>query len=167
MWNFFRLGGTAKLLIKNRIPVIEVSNYTGFPKMMDGRVKTLHPKIHGAILERRGIDDDIMQQHQIASIYMVVVNLSLFSQTVAKSDYTLDDAVKILILVVRQWFDLLPKIIKMLPLWLIVVIMKISSVLWIVTKTLFHLNIVLTLQLKPLIDSLMQTPQKLLSTNNL
>ncbi|MCO6548066.1 MAG: hypothetical protein J6583_09860, partial [Gilliamella sp.] len=87
-------GGTAKLLMENQIPVIEVSNYTGFPEMMNGRVKTLHPKIHGAILGRRGIDDDIMQQHQIAPIDMVVVNLYPFAQTVAKPDCTLDDAVE-------------------------------------------------------------------------
>ncbi|OCG77020.1 bifunctional phosphoribosylaminoimidazolecarboxamide formyltransferase/IMP cyclohydrolase [Gilliamella sp. Occ4-3] len=87
-------GGTAKLLMENQIPVIEVSNYTGFPEMMDGRVKTLHPKIHGAILGRRGIDDAIMQQHQIAPIDMVVVNLYPFAQTVAKPDCTLDDAVE-------------------------------------------------------------------------
>jgi phosphoribosylaminoimidazolecarboxamide formyltransferase / IMP cyclohydrolase len=87
-------GGTAKLLIKNQIPVIEVSDYTEFPEMMDGRVKTLHPKIHGAILGRRGIDDKVMQQHQIEPIDMVVVNLYPFAQTVANPHCTLDDAVE-------------------------------------------------------------------------
>ena len=58
-------GGTAKLLSDNQIPVTEVSAYTGFPEMMDGRIKTLHPKIHGALLGRRGIDDQVMQQHEI------------------------------------------------------------------------------------------------------
>ena len=67
-------GGTAKLLLENHIPVIEVSDYTGFPEMMDGRVKTLHPKIHGGILGRRDIDSQIMQEHNIAPIDMVVVN---------------------------------------------------------------------------------------------
>ncbi|MWN89386.1 bifunctional phosphoribosylaminoimidazolecarboxamide formyltransferase/IMP cyclohydrolase [Gilliamella sp. Pra-s65] len=87
-------GGTAKLLMDNQIPVTEVSDYTGFPEMMDGRVKTLHPKIHGAILGRRGVDDDIMQQHQIAPIDMVVVNLYPFAKTVAKPNCTLEDAVE-------------------------------------------------------------------------
>ena len=87
-------GGTAKLLMKHNIPVIEVSDYTGFPEMMEGRVKTLHPKIHGGILGRRGLDDDVMHQHQIAPIDMVVVNLYPFADTVAKSDCRLEDAVE-------------------------------------------------------------------------
>ena len=58
-------GGTAKLLEQNGLPVTEVSDYTGFPEMMDGRVKTLHPKVHGGILGRRGTDDVIMQQHAL------------------------------------------------------------------------------------------------------
>ena len=90
----FSTGGTAKLLMEHQIPVIEVADYTGFPEMMDGRVKTLHPKIHGAILGRRGIDDDVMEQHQIKPIDMVVVNLYPFAQTVAKSDCKLEDAVE-------------------------------------------------------------------------
>lgn len=68
-------GGTAKLLAESGLKVTEVSDYTGFPEMMDGRVKTLHPKVHGGILGRRGIDDAIMQQHNIEPIDMVVVNL--------------------------------------------------------------------------------------------
>ncbi|OCF99581.1 bifunctional phosphoribosylaminoimidazolecarboxamide formyltransferase/IMP cyclohydrolase [Gilliamella sp. wkB195] len=87
-------GGTAKLLIDNHIPVTEVSNYTGFPEMMDGRVKTLHPKIHGGILGRRGIDDEVMQQHQIAPIDMVVVNLYPFAKTVADPNCSLEDAIE-------------------------------------------------------------------------
>lgn len=87
-------GGTAKLLMKHNIPVIEVSDYTGFPEMMEGRVKTLHPKIHGGILGRRGLDDDVMHQHQIAPIDMVVVNLYPFADTVTKSDCRLEDAVE-------------------------------------------------------------------------
>ncbi|NOR41961.1 MAG: bifunctional phosphoribosylaminoimidazolecarboxamide formyltransferase/IMP cyclohydrolase, partial [Gammaproteobacteria bacterium] len=59
-------GGTAKLLIENMIPCLEVSKHTGFPEIMDGRVKTLHPKIHGGILGRRGIDDGVMKDNDIA-----------------------------------------------------------------------------------------------------
>ncbi|WP_249962637.1 bifunctional phosphoribosylaminoimidazolecarboxamide formyltransferase/IMP cyclohydrolase [Histophilus somni] len=87
-------GGTAKLLAENGIPVTEVSDYTGFPEMMEGRVKTLHPKIHGGILGRRGIDDEVMMQHQIDAIDMVVVNLYPFAATVANPDCTLEDAVE-------------------------------------------------------------------------
>ena len=87
-------GGTAKLLIDNQIPVTEVADYTGFPEMMDGRVKTLHPKIHGGILGRRGIDDEVMKQHQIAPIDMVVVNLYPFAKTVADPKCSLEDAIE-------------------------------------------------------------------------
>jgi phosphoribosylaminoimidazolecarboxamide formyltransferase/IMP cyclohydrolase len=87
-------GGTAKLLIENFIPVMEVSKHTGFPEIMDGRVKTLHPKIHGGILGRRGIDDDVMKANDIAPIDLVVVNLYPFAATVAKTDCSLDDAIE-------------------------------------------------------------------------
>lgn len=87
-------GGTCKLLTDNGIQVTEVSDYTGHPEMMDGRVKTLHPKIHGGILGRRGTDDSVMQEHGIDPIDMVVVNLYPFAQTVAKADCTLADAVE-------------------------------------------------------------------------
>ncbi|WP_265693985.1 bifunctional phosphoribosylaminoimidazolecarboxamide formyltransferase/IMP cyclohydrolase [Providencia rustigianii] len=87
-------GGTAKLLAEQGLKVTEVSDYTGFPEMMDGRVKTLHPKVHGGILGRRGTDDAIMQEHDIAPIDMVVVNLYPFAQTVAKPNCTLEDAVE-------------------------------------------------------------------------
>ncbi|EFB73164.1 phosphoribosylaminoimidazolecarboxamide formyltransferase/IMP cyclohydrolase [Providencia rustigianii DSM 4541] len=87
-------GGTAKLLAEQGLKVTEVSDYTGFPEMMDGRVKTLHPKVHGGILGRRGTDDTIMQEHDIAPIDMVVVNLYPFAQTVAKPNCTLEDAVE-------------------------------------------------------------------------
>ncbi len=87
-------GGTAKLLADSGINVIEVSDYTGFPEMMDGRVKTLHPKIHGGILGRRGIDDGVMSEHDIGGIDLVVVNLYPFEQTVAKPDCTLEDAIE-------------------------------------------------------------------------
>ncbi|ART80992.1 bifunctional phosphoribosylaminoimidazolecarboxamide formyltransferase/IMP cyclohydrolase [Oceanisphaera avium] len=87
-------GGTARLLAENGLPVTEVSDYTGFPEMMDGRVKTLHPKVHGGILGRRGTDDTIMAEHQIAPIDMVVVNLYPFANTVANADCTLEDAIE-------------------------------------------------------------------------
>ena len=70
-------GGTFRLLKENGIQVVEVSEYTGFPEMMDGRVKTLHPKVHGGILGRRGTDEKVMEEHGIQAIDMVVVNLSL------------------------------------------------------------------------------------------
>ena len=87
-------GGTAKLLADNSIPVIEVSDYTGFPEMMDGRVKTLHPKVHGGLLGRRGIDDAVMDEHDIPAIDMVVVNLYPFEQTIARDDCTLPMAIE-------------------------------------------------------------------------
>jgi len=87
-------GGTYRLLTDNKIPAIEVSDYTGFPEMMDGRVKTLHPKIHGGILARRGMDDAVMNEHGINAIDMVVVNLYPFEKTVANADCSLEDAVE-------------------------------------------------------------------------
>lgn len=87
-------GGTAKLLAENNINVIEVSDYTGSPEMMDGRVKTLHPKIHGGLLGRRGTDTEVMQQHGIDEIDLVVVNLYPFEQTVSKPDCTFEDAIE-------------------------------------------------------------------------
>ncbi|ELL4669385.1 bifunctional phosphoribosylaminoimidazolecarboxamide formyltransferase/IMP cyclohydrolase [Vibrio fluvialis] len=87
-------GGTASLLAEQGIAVTEVSDYTGFPEMMDGRVKTLHPKVHGGILGRRGQDDDVMNTHAINPIDMVVVNLYPFAQTVANPNCTLADAVE-------------------------------------------------------------------------
>ncbi|WP_427500988.1 bifunctional phosphoribosylaminoimidazolecarboxamide formyltransferase/IMP cyclohydrolase [Methylomonas sp. MED-D] len=87
-------GGTAKLLAEHKIPVTEVSDYTGFPEMMDGRVKTLHPKVHGGILGRRGIDDAVMAENGIKAIDMVVVNLYPFEQTVAKPDCDLETAIE-------------------------------------------------------------------------
>ena len=87
-------GGTYKLLVDSNVPAIEVSDHTGFPEMMDGRVKTLHPKIHGGILARRGIDDQVMSEHGIAPIDLVVVNLYPFEQTVAKEDCSLEDAIE-------------------------------------------------------------------------
>jgi len=87
-------GGTAKLLEENNIPVIEVSNYTNYPEMMAGRVKTLNPKIHGGILARRGIDEGVMAENGINPIDLVVVNLYPFQETIARADCTLDDAIE-------------------------------------------------------------------------
>jgi phosphoribosylaminoimidazolecarboxamide formyltransferase/IMP cyclohydrolase len=87
-------GGTAKTLADNNIPATEVSDYTGFPEMMDGRVKTLHPKVHGGILARRGIDDAVMAANGINPIDIVVVNLYPFEQTVANPDCDLDTAIE-------------------------------------------------------------------------
>ncbi|MDE2600695.1 MAG: bifunctional phosphoribosylaminoimidazolecarboxamide formyltransferase/IMP cyclohydrolase [Rhodocyclaceae bacterium] len=89
-------GGTAKLLRDAGLPVTDVSDYTGFPEMLDGRVKTLHPKVHGGILGRRDLQEhiDTMAQHGIPRIDLVVVNLYPFQATVAKPDVTLDDAIE-------------------------------------------------------------------------
>ncbi len=87
-------GGTAKLLAEKGIPVIEVSDYTGFPEMMAGRVKTLNPKIHGGILARRGLDEEVMTQNDINPIDLVVVNLYPFQATIANPDCTLEDAIE-------------------------------------------------------------------------
>ena len=87
-------GGTASLLTDNDVPVKEVSEHTGFPEIMDGRVKTLHPKIHGGVLGRRGIDDEVMKINGIDPIDLVVVNLYPFEATVAKPDCSLGDAIE-------------------------------------------------------------------------
>ncbi len=87
-------GGTFKTLTDNAISAIEVSDYTGFPEMMDGRVKTLHPKIHGGILGRRGIDDAVMADNAIAPIDMVVVNLYPFEATIAKPNCDFETAIE-------------------------------------------------------------------------
>jgi len=87
-------GGTARLLTDNNIPVTEVSEYTGFPEMMDGRLKTLHPMIHGGILGRRGVDDRVMKENGIKPIDLVVVNLYPFENTVADPDCDLATAIE-------------------------------------------------------------------------
>jgi phosphoribosylaminoimidazolecarboxamide formyltransferase/IMP cyclohydrolase len=89
-------GGTAKLLRDNDVPVVEVSDFTGFPEMLDGRVKTLHPKIHGGILGRRDLasHQEQMAAQGIAPIDLVVVNLYQFEQAVAKPGCTLEDAIE-------------------------------------------------------------------------
>jgi phosphoribosylaminoimidazolecarboxamide formyltransferase/IMP cyclohydrolase len=87
-------GGTYKQLIAAGLQATEVSRHTGFPEIMDGRVKTLHPKIHGGILGRRGVDDAVMIEHAIAPIDLVVLNLYPFEQTVARPGFTHDEAVE-------------------------------------------------------------------------
>ena len=87
-------GGTYRVLSEAGLAVTEVSEYTGFPEMMDGRVKTLHPKIHGGLLGRRGTDDQVMAEHGIDPIDMVVVNLYPFEATVANPDCKLEDAIE-------------------------------------------------------------------------
>jgi phosphoribosylaminoimidazolecarboxamide formyltransferase / IMP cyclohydrolase len=87
-------GGTAKLLVRHGISVKEVSEHTGFPEIMGGRVKTLHPKIHGGLLGRRGLDEEIMREHDIEPIDLLAVNLYPFAATVARADSTYDDAVE-------------------------------------------------------------------------
>jgi phosphoribosylaminoimidazolecarboxamide formyltransferase/IMP cyclohydrolase len=87
-------GGTFRTLSENGVAAVEVSQYTGFPEMMGGRIKTLHPRIHGGILGRRGIDEPVMAEHGIGPIDLVVVNLYPFEQTAAKPDCTLEDAIE-------------------------------------------------------------------------
>ena len=94
--NLLSTGGTAKLLADNGLKVTEVADYTGFPEMLDGRVKTLHPKVHGGILARRDLPEHVaaLQKHGIPTIDMVVVNLYPFQQTVAKDQCSLEDAIE-------------------------------------------------------------------------
>lgn len=89
-------GGTATLLADAGVPVIEVADYTGFPEMLDGRVKTLHPKIHGGILGRRDLESHVakMAEHDIGNIDLVCVNLYPFAATIAKAGCTLEDAIE-------------------------------------------------------------------------
>jgi phosphoribosylaminoimidazolecarboxamide formyltransferase/IMP cyclohydrolase len=87
-------GGTARMLRADGIETIDVAQVTGFPEIMAGRVKTLHPKIHGGLLGRRGIDDEAMQRHGIEPIDLVAVNLYPFAATVARPDCTFDDAIE-------------------------------------------------------------------------
>lgn len=87
-------GGTAELLRQHAIPVQDVSEHTGHPEIMDGRVKTLHPKIHGGLLGRRGTDEAVMAEHGIAAIDLLVVNLYPFAETIHSDDCALDDAVE-------------------------------------------------------------------------
>ncbi|MAW27947.1 MAG: bifunctional phosphoribosylaminoimidazolecarboxamide formyltransferase/inosine monophosphate cyclohydrolase [Gammaproteobacteria bacterium] len=87
-------GGTARVLRENGVAIREVSDHTGFPEMMDGRLKTLHPAVHGGLLGRLGIDDQVMADHNITPIDLVVVNLYPFESTIAKSGTTFADAIE-------------------------------------------------------------------------
>ena len=87
-------GGTAKLLTSHGISVKEVAEHTGFPEIMGGRLKTLHPKIHGGLLGRRGVDESIMTTHEIEPIDLLAVNLYPFAATVSRPDCTYEDAVE-------------------------------------------------------------------------
>ncbi len=89
-------GGTAKALRQGGITVTDISEYTGFPEMMDGRVKTLHPKVHGGLLGLRDNPEHVrmMKEHGIKGIDMVVVNLYQFEKTVAKEGVTLEEAIE-------------------------------------------------------------------------
>ncbi|PMS34508.1 IMP cyclohydrolase /phosphoribosylaminoimidazolecarboxamide formyltransferase [Trinickia symbiotica] len=89
-------GGTAKLLAEAGLPVTEVADYTGFPEMLDGRVKTLHPKVHGGILARRDLPEHMaaLETHGIPTIDLLVVNLYPFVATISKDECTLEDAIE-------------------------------------------------------------------------
>ena len=87
-------GGTAAALKDAGLPVTEVADYTGYPEIMGGRVKTLHPKVHGGILARRGIDDSVMSEHGIEAIDLVVINLYPFVETVARAGVSREQAIE-------------------------------------------------------------------------
>ena len=93
---FLSTGGTAKMLREAGLTVKDVSEYTGFPEMLDGRVKTLHPKVHGGLLGVRSNPEHqkVMKEHEIQDIDMVVVNLYPFKQAVAKEGCTLEEAIE-------------------------------------------------------------------------
>lgn len=94
-WEVVSTGGTARFLEDAGLPITPVSQVTGFPEILEGRVKTLHPNIHGGILARRTDEHlDVLNQHQITPIDLVVVNLYPFSETVARPDVTLDEAIE-------------------------------------------------------------------------
>ncbi|MBA3805339.1 MAG: bifunctional phosphoribosylaminoimidazolecarboxamide formyltransferase/IMP cyclohydrolase, partial [Acidobacteria bacterium] len=89
-------GGTAKTLRESGISVTDIADVTGFPEMMDGRVKTLHPRIHGGLLALRDNEEHVaaMREHGIEPIDMVVVNLYPFEQTIARDGVTLEEAIE-------------------------------------------------------------------------
>jgi phosphoribosylaminoimidazolecarboxamide formyltransferase/IMP cyclohydrolase len=87
-------GGSARALRDAGLAVVDVGEHTGFPEMMEGRIKTLHPKVHGGILARRGVDDAVMAEHGIDAIDIVVVNLYPFAQTIARPDCSFDEAIE-------------------------------------------------------------------------
>jgi len=93
---FLSTGGTAKILREAGLDIMDVSEHTGFPEMLDGRVKTLHPKIHGGLLGLRSNPEHVntMKEHGIEPIDMIVVNLYPFKQTIAKADCTFEDAIE-------------------------------------------------------------------------
>jgi phosphoribosylaminoimidazolecarboxamide formyltransferase/IMP cyclohydrolase len=87
-------GGTCRHIRQAGIDAIEVSSKTGFPEIMDGRVKTLHPTVHGGLLGRRGTDDAVMREHGIEPIDLLAVNLYPFEETIRREDATLDEAIE-------------------------------------------------------------------------
>ncbi|MGA2024882.1 MAG: bifunctional phosphoribosylaminoimidazolecarboxamide formyltransferase/IMP cyclohydrolase, partial [Steroidobacteraceae bacterium] len=87
-------GGTARYLREQGLPVREVSDYTGFPELMDGRLKTLHPRVHGGLLGRRGTDDAVMREQGIDRIDLLVVNLYPFAATIARDNFTHAEAIE-------------------------------------------------------------------------
>src|SRR6266516_3824865 len=95
-WEIVSTGGTAEALRREGIPVVLVEQVTGFPEMMDGRVKTLHPKIHGALLALRDDPDHAasMKEHGIQPIDLVCINLYPFKKTIEKPDVTFDEAIE-------------------------------------------------------------------------
>ena len=88
-------GGTLKTLIEAKVKAIEISAFTGFPEIMEGRVKTLHPKVHGGILARRGIDDKVMEENSLLPIDLVVVNLYPFIETVSMKEVSHERAIAV------------------------------------------------------------------------
>ena len=95
-WTIITTGGTQKLLESNGVQTVGISEVTGFPEILDGRVKTLHPKVHGGILARRDLPEhmEVLAQQQIETIDLVCVNLYPFRQTIAKEGVTMADAIE-------------------------------------------------------------------------
>ena len=95
-WEIIATGGTMKLLADSGVEVINISDVTGFPEICDGRVKTLHPKVHGGLLARRDDPEHLkaLKDNQIEFIDMVCVNLYPFRQTIAKPDVKMEDAIE-------------------------------------------------------------------------
>ena len=95
-WEIISTGGTSRLLQENDIKTIGISEVTGFPEILDGRVKTLHPNVHGGILARRDLPEHLqtLKEHAIEQIDMVCVNLYPFRQTIAKEGVTFEEAIE-------------------------------------------------------------------------
>lgn len=87
-------GGTLKYLKQHGVKAIDISTFTGFPEMMDGRLKTLHPKVHGGILGRRDKDEEVMLEHAIYPIDLVIVNLYNFEKAISTAGITLPEAIE-------------------------------------------------------------------------